>query len=568
MLASIELSQILTLMTIHALTGIVLILIGWFLLPKQQRIPLAIALLLMWGWSAAALTNFYLQDFGFFSWFLDPSQEKNLPALINATLLILLSLSAFALFLYGEKTKIPWHRYYWLLLTALFAFLAADEYFSLHEGITFWRGGYLILGGATGLLGFWIVFTGEAERRYILLMFLIGLGVMGVSGVVLDAFSTQNLLDIGPIEFPWLSCRGEFLGVQCRDYGNTEELMELYGTSIMWLSLMAMGWRTVNTWQKPRRWILAGSSLWLVTLVAWMWLLPTVEATTAQSTDTQYEDLTLIAYDISRQHIAADDTLNVTLYMRANQALEVEYSMSVHLYTQALPDVQSITQDDMTLGEFVYPTRAWIPNLAVRNTFQLDIPDDLESNSSYQLVAILWQETPNNRIPIQQTDLAMLGDGTTLIIDGIAAPPAETSETVSTTSYDFALGFQLTDYQFPETAAQGEEVSLEFQWHTSNDIDLPLTHYLHWIHTETNEVVVFDQIPQQGRFPTQDWVSGMSLNDSWAITLPDDMPTGTYSIYTGMYDTNTVERIPVTDPNSNPVQDNSIVLGEITVVEP
>src|SRR5690606_25929700 len=113
----------------------------------------------------------------------------------------------------------------------------------------------------------------------------------------------------------------------------------------------------------------------------------------------------LLAYDLNTHSIVAGDILKLTLYMQANHDLNEDYSMSVHLYTQAVPDIDSIEQDDMTLGNFTYPTRAWIPDLAVRNHFQLTIPDDIATNQSYQLIAILWQGDLTNRIPIQETIL-------------------------------------------------------------------------------------------------------------------------------------------------------------------
>ncbi len=89
--------------------------------------------------------------------------------------------------------------------------------------------------------------------------------------------------------------------------------------------------------------------------------------------------------------------------------------------------------------------------------------------------------------------------------------------------------------------------------------------YAHLLQVDGDEYAVFDQELFVGRFPTQDWPSGMAVMDEWTITLPDDLPAGEYNVYTGMYDPVTVERMPVTDNYGQAVQDSSIYLGTVIV---
>lgn len=565
----IELNQVLTLSILHFAIGIILLGVGWLLLPKQSRVPLTAILTVVWLWSVTALWTFYQQNMSFLGWFFDPSGEKNSSALLSTLFLMLIALACLSLLWARLRDKRYWRALYWLLVGILFAFLSLDEYFSIHESIVYWRGGYLILGGTVGLITLFMISQSKPNIRKILLMFLIGLGIMGVSGVVLDAFSAQNLLDIGPLKLEFIRCNGEFLGVYCRDYSNTEELMELFGSGIMVLSLMAL---MREYWSNPqqttqRRWVMLAGFAWVLSLIGWMWFVPSIQARISTPANTNYGELSLLAYDLNTHRISAGDTLNLTLYIEANRNLSEDYSMSVHLYTQALPDITSIEQDDMTLGNFTYPTRAWIPNLAVRNHFQLSIPDDLATNQSYQLIAIVWQDDTSNRIPIQETIFPIFEDGTTLVLDGIAAPATDTPAITTSTSYDFSGDFSLAGYDLPASATIGEETTLDFWWQANSDLDVTATQFLHWFNTETEDFFIFDQVTFAGYFPTQDWVAGMLVQDSWTVTIPDDIPAGTYRVQTGMFELATAERIPVTDSTGTPVTDNSIVLGEVVVEE-
>jgi len=278
-----------------------------------------------------------------------------------------------------------------------------------------------------------------------------------------------------------------------------------------------------------------------------------------------YGDLSIVAYSASDDTLKAGETLDVTVYMRVNRSIQSDYSLSVHLLTQPLPEIDSIAQDDMQLGDFKYPTRAWIPYLPVSNDFQLRIPDDLKTSASYQLVAILWQDTPTDTIPVQESNLATISDGKITVLEDIAAPATEVGTIPMSAAYDFSGGFSLEGYQLAEEASAGDTIHVDFWWSSKADLNVELTQFLHWFNTDTEKYVIFDQTPFAGAFPTQDWPAGLLAHDSWEITLPDDMPPGTYRVETGMFGVESQERVPVVDAEGNRVQDDSIVLGTVKV---
>jgi len=454
---------------------------------------------------------------------------------------------------------------YWACVSVLFIFLAIDEYFSIHEAIIFWRGGYLILGGMVALFSLGLIMSNQVSNRRLLMMFVVGLGIMGVSGVVLDAFSTQSLLDIGPLEFNFVRCNGTFLGVFCRDFSNTEETFELFGAAVMWLSLSAL---TYDIWLKhqlkrPRQLIYGVGLAWVIGLMALLWLAPALQARNATPAQTVYDDLTLVAYDISADTLRSSETLQVTLYLEANRNLRTIYSMSVHLYTR--PDAASLTQDDMELGNFVYPTSAWVPTLPVQNTFSLTIPDDVMPQTSYQLVAILWQDTPTNRIAVASTILTTFGDGTTLVLDSVAIPAENVPDAPTTTAYYFANGITLEGYTLAETGTTGDSLQIDFWWTTSQAIETSLVQFLHWFEVGGDGFYTFDRVPFDRRFPTEDWVPNLRLYDVWQLTLPDEMPAGRYRLQTGWYRASDIVRVPATTESGDVVADASAILGEIVV---
>jgi hypothetical protein len=561
--------QLAILASLHLLYVLLIATIGWFLLAKPYRYVLIGSAAGGWLWSLAAMVNFNQGDTGFFSWFLDPASEKNITAIATSILLALIGTTALILLWKTGKNGneragyiLPL-RLYWLLLALMFLFLAVDEYTSIHEQFHRWRQGYLGLGGSIALLSLFIAFRDKFLRRYII-MFIIGLGSLGFAGVILDAFSNQNIIDIGSFNLTLFTCPRMFLGVDCRDYANTEELWEFVGASTMWLSLLSVA----SHWQQPRithRILAITVGVWAFVLIGWLWIFPFFENQMARPVRIIYDDLTVIGYSISQDRVQAGDTLDVTIYAHANRLLHEDYSMSVHLYTQ--PEIESIAQGDMELGEFDYPTRAWLPMLPVRNRFTLHIPDDLPTGVSYQLVAMLWQGEAMQSFPVNESSHPTLLNNQIIVLAGIPALSATVADAPDNGGYQFAEGFTLDGYEIPQTLTVGDTVTARFWWSAANDIDTQLTQYIHAFNVETDELFVFDQQPFGGRFPTNDWIAGMRELDEWTFQLPTEMPPATYRIHMGLYNPFTGERMPVMDSSGQPVQDNSIVLGEWVVQE-
>ena len=565
----IQPNAVLTLAILHGLIIVLLFGLAALLLPKSKRFAVAIIFVLLWTMSLVAMLDFMAGNTGFISWFMNPAAERNLPTMLSSSFLLANSAAALLILWQSRKERAAWEGGYWILLGFLFIFLSLDEYFSIHESILFWRNAYLGLGGTVGLLSLLMIFRSRSKLQRPLLLFVIGFGTIGFSGVILNAFTTQSIISFGSIELDFLTCRHEFMGVLCRDFNNSQDTGELFGEVLVLMSLLTVAQIYINPqqWKRRQTSIVAVGLTWFVLLAASLWILPAIQSLSAKSVVANYGDLSLIAYSVSESTIEADDTLEVSIYMRVNQSITSDYSLSVHLYTQALPDVDSIAQDDMELGDFKYPTRAWLPYLPVRNDFRLQIPDDLATSASYRLVAILWQDTPENTIAVKETSLDTLANGTVTILDGIAAPPSDIDSIPMSAAYDFAPNFSLEGYELPEEVAVGNTITVDFWWSSKESVDVELTHFLHWFHSETGEYVIFDQIPFAGAFPTQDWPKNLLAQDSWTITLPDDMPAGIYRVQTGLFGVASGERIPVTDADGERVLDDSIVLGVVTVKE-
>jgi len=412
------------------------------------------------------------------------------------------------------------------------------------------------------------------------LFLVIGVGMLGFGGVILDEYSNEVPLSLGVVE---LSCSYKVQGIFCTDLSIVEELFELGGATILLVGFVAYAEKrqSLPRWTFTRRALAAFSVLWLLWMISHVWLVPTVQARAlADPVTVQYLDgaLELESYKLSASTASPGDTIDVTLYFRAGELLTEDYYMSVHLLAQ--PEVKSVAQSDVQLGGYDYPTSAWLPYASVKNEVHLTLPPDLPQPASYWIMVRVWQgpdlahnadepitpESEGPPVPVTQTDRRLLAPDT-VIVEALAVPGPKPADAPPTSSdYRFDNGIRLYGYNLPAFAAPDGSLTVQFWWKADRDIRQNLTQFLHFYPADgSTDFFTFDGEPFGGRFPFADWRKGVDVAETRVITLPDDMPPGEYRVHTGLYDPNTGARVPIRDANSEPVPDASIFIGTFTV---
>ena len=100
-------------------------------------------------------------------------------------------------------------------------------------------------------------------------------------------------------------------------------------------------------------------------------------------------------------------------------------------------------------------------------------------------------------------------------------------------------------------------------WQATRKIAKDYTVFVHLADANGNVMAQQDHAPAFGLYPTTAWQPGESIVDVYDV--PVDAPAGIYSLIVGMYDPNTLIRLPVTDSNGNRLSDDQIVLTQITI---
>lgn len=75
-----------------------------------------------------------------------------------------------------------------------------------------------------------------------------------------------------------------------------------------------------------------------------------------------------------------------------------------------------------------------------------------------------------------------------------------------------------------------------------------------------------DQQPQLGVAPTRFWAPDQDVRDPYELTLPSDAPSGTYALHVGLYDRDTMRRLPAEGAGGN--DPDRVLLGHVEVGRP
>jgi len=490
----------------------------------------------------------------FWRWFLNIDKELSLGTLLSACQLVAVAFLAGWIAL--RMRGLPWWaRLYWALFGALYLYLCIDEYFAIHErtlsASRYWFAGAGFIAASASAALYWF---GKREERRVYVLILVGLGVMGAMGV-------------GGEPFIWaVVCHGPFpnLGVICHLFQIFEEFGEVVGSMITLLGLVTYleGNPVEGGWEKAKRLALGWTGLWLLYMVAVVWPLPGIEARTlAQPVSVDYLDgkMSLIGYRVSAETLRPGEGFDLITYWRANAAIPEDYALSAHVLT--LLDNRTVTKEERTtVGR--YPTRAWLPGVVVRKVIHFDLPDDIPTPASYALMVRPWNQTLD--ATISSSDLRQIGPES-VILDTVAVIGHDSPPPPPTPLDDrFADGFTLYGVDLPDSARLGEPLELAFWWRTDRAIGRDLTQFIHLVAQSGGETYSFDRPPFGGSFPTYDWPKGIAVRDADTLSLPPDLPPGTYEVYTGMYEWPSLERVAV-EEGGEPVPDNAIYLGEIVV---
>jgi hypothetical protein len=205
----------------------------------------------------------------------------------------------------------------------------------------------------------------------------------------------------------------------------------------------------------------------------------------------------------------------------------------------------------------MYATLYWQPGEYFCDRLRVPLSPDAPPLETYRVTLSYFHEDDLSRVPAtlpngQQQNLLVLGE--------IALLPESWPEP-GEPSYLLGDSLALSGLELVE----GEStLAVRLQWHALADLPRDYTAFVHVLDGEGQLAAQADVMPRGGLFPTSYWPRGAVVDDQIELSLAD-LPPGAYHVRLGVYDSQTVERLPVVTPSGAALPDNVIELGEIEV---
>ena len=128
-------------------------------------------------------------------------------------------------------------------------------------------------------------------------------------------------------------------------------------------------------------------------------------------------------------------------------------------------------------------------------------------------------------------------------------PPTATLRQLSPKNIQFGSKIHLTGYRLdPAGVKPGEQLPILLRWQTTAPPATDYTVFIHLVNTNGNPIAQSDAYPTWlTPMPTSQWQPHRAYMDRHTLALPADLPAGQYLLQVGLYQAETLERLPLVD---------------------
>jgi hypothetical protein len=148
-------------------------------------------------------------------------------------------------------------------------------------------------------------------------------------------------------------------------------------------------------------------------------------------------------------------------------------------------------------------------------------------------------------------------------------PPSAMEHLLGSEGARFGAVVELIGYTVGTVAFKpGDEVPIDLYWRALRGIEGDYTVFVHLFDEGGAFVTSHDTRPVVGAFPTTLWTPDNVVVDSRTFPLPADLPAGTFALRVGLYELETLARLPAYDGEGERLVDDAVWLDAEIVVKP
>jgi hypothetical protein len=113
----------------------------------------------------------------------------------------------------------------------------------------------------------------------------------------------------------------------------------------------------------------------------------------------------------------------------------------------------------------------------------------------------------------------------------------------------------------------GRRLTLRLHWRALAKMEVSYKVFVHLTRADGSVVLQQDNEPRGGTYPTTLWQVGEQVRDPYTFPVPRNARPASYWIKVGMVEPDSGQRLPVVSPGTARVENDSVVVREVRVVE-
>jgi len=277
---------------------------------------------------------------------------------------------------------------------------------------------------------------------------------------------------------------------------------------------------------------------------------PVVEPGQRVTNGMMVPEIRLLGYDLARTEVSPGEAVEVALYWEALRDVQKDYVVLAQVRDEE-GHVWSEEESRPAYGS--YPTTRWESDERIRDWHDIPIKADTP-NGDYRLYVGMKEE---GRL-LGEVELG------TIRTSG-RVRTYEIPEVERKLGWSLGQDITLLGYDMDATVRAGETLRLTLYWQCVRQMGESYTVFTHLLGEDNVIRGQLDRIPGGGEAPTTSWLEREVITDQYEIVVDAQAPAGEYLIEVGMYDANTMERLPVYDAQGE-AQGDRILLETVHVL--
>jgi hypothetical protein len=248
--------------------------------------------------------------------------------------------------------------------------------------------------------------------------------------------------------------------------------------------------------------------------------------------------LILARVDFDEQIMQPGESLDLWLQFQVQRQQPSNYQVTAYLIDMQTSEHKAVT----TLWPYyimtAYPSSHWRSGDIRSVPVRLTVPEDLRPGA-YRLGMLIYDPgqgralplaaNPNSDYPEVQVGYLRMGQPPDL------AQMCNFVMVSSGASWEGNVALRTISVPVKSPTA-GDVLPVQLEWEATGSPQRDATVFVHLIDENGNIVAQRDQRPFDNRFPMPTWQPGEVLRDIYPVSLPAGLPSGSYSLKVGLYD--------------------------------